>query len=57
LYTRSKIEGILGTFASHLDAQQYIAAAVVFSIRVNNYVLMDLIDWYNINDIFEQAVG
>jgi hypothetical protein len=49
LYTRSKIEGIFRTFAPQLDAQPYVAAAAVFPMRVNNYVLLNLIDWYMIN--------
>ncbi|KAF2824028.1 hypothetical protein CC86DRAFT_298394 [Ophiobolus disseminans] len=45
LYTRSKIESIFKTFAPQLDSKQYIASAAIFPMRVNNYVLENLIDW------------
>ena len=45
LYTRSKIDSIFETHAPHLEVNQYIAPAAVFPMRVNNYVLENLIDW------------
>ena len=45
LYTKSHISALFETYAPSLDPQSYLAAAQVFPMRANNYVVEDLIDW------------
>ena len=46
LFTKSRIRDIFSRFAPRMDAMPYLAAAHVLPMRVNNYVLENLIDWY-----------
>lgn len=45
LYTKSHIASLFGRYAPSLDPVSYLAAAQVFPMRANNYVVEDLIDW------------
>ncbi len=45
LYTKSHIATLFEHYAPHLDPKSYLAAAQVFPMRANNYVVEDLIDW------------
>jgi hypothetical protein len=45
LYTRSRIEDIFAHYAPRVDPRPFVSASVVFPMRVNNYVLDNLIDW------------
>ena len=45
LYTKSQIPTLFERFAPALDPKSYLAAAHVFPMRANNYVVEDLIDW------------
>ena len=45
LYTKSHIGNLFERFAPNLDPKNYLAAAQVFPMRANNYVVEDLIDW------------
>ena len=46
LYTKSHIASLFQRYAPSLDPVAYLAAAQVFPMRANNYVLEDLIDWF-----------
>lgn len=46
LYTKSHIASLFARYAPSLDPVAYLAAAQVFPMRANNYVVEDLIDWY-----------
>uniref|UniRef100_A0A0W0G5T7 Lysine 2,3-aminomutase n=1 Tax=Moniliophthora roreri TaxID=221103 RepID=A0A0W0G5T7_MONRR len=50
LLTRSNIPEIFATRAPHLPATDYLAAASVFPMRANNYVVEELIDWSRVPD-------
>lgn len=45
LYTKSHIATLFKHYAPKLDPISYLAAAQVFPMRANNYVVEDLIDW------------
>lgn len=45
LYTKSHIATLFERYAPRLDPTSYLAAAQVFPMRANNYVVEDLIDW------------
>ena len=45
LYTKSHIHSLFKQYAPHLDPVAYLAAAQVFPMRANNYVVENLIDW------------
>ena len=45
LYTKSHIATLFKRYAPSLDPMSYLAAAQVFPMRANNYVVEDLIDW------------
>ena len=45
LYTKSHIATLFERYAPSLDPKSYLAAAQVFPMRANNYVVEDLIDW------------
>ena len=45
LYTKSHIATLFAHYAPNLDPMSYLAAAQVFPMRANNYVVEDLIDW------------
>ena len=45
LYTKSHIATLFEHYAPNLDPVSYLAAAQVFPMRANNYVVEDLIDW------------
>jgi hypothetical protein len=46
LHTKSHIPALFEHYAPRLDAAAYRAAAEVFPMRVNNYVVQNLIDWF-----------
>lgn len=46
MFTKSSIPDLFRQHAVKLDPVQYLAAAHVFPMRVNNHVANDLIDWY-----------
>lgn len=46
LYTKSHVASLFARYAPSLDPVAYLAAAQVFPMRANNYVVEDLIDWY-----------
>ena len=46
LYTKSHLASLFARYAPSLDPVAYLAAAQVFPMRANNYVVEDLIDWY-----------
>lgn len=46
LHTKSHIPALFEHYAPRLDAVAYRAAAEVFPMRVNNYVLRNLINWF-----------
>ena len=46
LYTKSHLASLFTRYAPSLDPVAYLAAAQVFPMRANNYVVEDLIDWY-----------
>ncbi|KAF6233606.1 hypothetical protein HO173_008163 [Letharia columbiana] len=48
LYTKSHIATLFERYAPRLDPTSYLAAAQVFPMRANNYVVEDLIDWSNV---------
>lgn len=48
LLTRSHIPEIFASRAPHLSVEDYVAAASVFPMRANNYVVDQLIDWSNV---------
>ncbi|KAK7049880.1 hypothetical protein VNI00_005310 [Paramarasmius palmivorus] len=45
LLTRSNIPELFASHAPHLPVLDYVAAASVFPMRANNYVVNELIDW------------
>lgn len=45
LYTKSQIPHLFQRYAPFLNASAYRAAAEVFPMRVNSYVVNNLIDW------------
>lgn len=45
MFTKSVIPELFKRFSVPLDPTEYIAAAHVFPMRVNNYVVENLIDW------------
>ena len=46
LYTKSHVASLFARYAPSLDPVAYLAAAQVFPMRANNYVVEDLVDWY-----------
>lgn len=52
LYTRSHIPAVLNAYmdGGKVDPLPYMAAACVFPMRANNYVIDELIDWNNVPD-------
>jgi len=48
LYSRNHIQALFERHAPHLDPLGYIAAATVFPMRTNNYVVEEVIDWSNV---------
>ena len=48
LISASSIPGIFQTRAPHLDPSDFVAAAQVFPMRANNYVIEQLVDWTNV---------
>ncbi|RDL36179.1 Uncharacterized protein BP5553_06791 [Venustampulla echinocandica] len=48
LYSKSQIVNIFSRYAPQLDHRPFVAAAEVFPMRVNNYVVENLIDWSNV---------
>lgn len=51
LLTKSKIRSLFSHYAPKLDPVAYIAAAHVFPMRVNNFVVEELIDWFVLSDV------
>jgi hypothetical protein len=45
LFTKSDIPHLFNRFAPHINPVPYYAAAMVFPMRVTNYVVENLIDW------------
>jgi len=45
LYSKSHIQLLFERHAPHLDPLGYVAAATVFPMRTNNYVVEQVIDW------------
>ena len=45
LFTKSRIADIFARYCPNLDPQPFHVAAQVYPMRVNNYVLENLIDW------------
>jgi hypothetical protein len=45
LYAKSEIESVMKYHAPHIDWLPYVAAAEVFPMRANNYVLENHINW------------
>ncbi|THH18167.1 hypothetical protein EW146_g2773 [Bondarzewia mesenterica] len=50
LLTRSHIPELFASRAPHLSTEDYMAAASVFPMRANNYVVDELIDWSRVPD-------
>ena len=48
LLSRSNISELFSNRAHHIDSSGYLAAATVFPMRANNYVVDDLINWTNV---------
>src|SRR5260221_7151635 len=48
LLSRSNIPQLFSNRAHHIDSSAYVAAATVFPMRANNYVVDNLINWANI---------
>ena len=48
LLSRSNIPELFLSRARHLNITDYLAAASVFPMRANNYVVNDLINWTNV---------
>jgi hypothetical protein len=48
LYSKNHIPSLLARYAPHLDPDGYVAAATVFPMRTNDYVVEELIDWSNV---------
>jgi len=48
LFTRSSISELFSSRARHIDSSEYLAAASVFPMRANNYVVDNLINWTNV---------
>lgn len=48
LLSRSSISELFSNRARHIDSSGYLAAATVFPMRANNYVVDDLINWTNV---------
>jgi hypothetical protein len=46
LFTKGHISTLFARYAPWLDPVPYISAAEVLPMRVNNYVVENLIDWY-----------
>lgn len=51
LLTKSRIGSVFSRYAPKLDLGAYIAAAQVFPMRANNFVVEELIDWLVLRDI------
>lgn len=47
-YNKNRLAGLLGARAPHLDYRPYLAASHVFPIRMNPYVIDNMIDWYDL---------
>lgn len=45
MFTKSAIPELFKRYSAKLDPLQYMAAAHVFPMRVNNHVADNLIDW------------
>lgn len=52
LYTKSHIAPLFEHYAPSLDPKSYLAAAQVFPMRANNYVVEDLIDWLVLESLY-----
>lgn len=52
LYTKSHIATLFEHYAPNLDPVSYLAAAQVFPMRANSYVVEDLIDWSVSNFVY-----
>ena|SRR6266542_2710863 len=48
LLSRSNISELFSSRARHIDSSEYLAAAAVFPMRANNYVVDNLINWTNV---------
>ncbi len=48
LLSRSNIPELFSSRAPHIDSSEYLAAASVFPMRANNYVVDNLINWTNV---------
>ena len=57
LYTKSHISTLFERFAPGLDPEAYLAAAHVFPMRANNYVVEDLIDWSVFESLYSFKTG
>lgn len=55
LYTKSHIPTLFEHYAPSLDSKSYLAAAQVFPMRANNYVLEDLIDWLVFKSLYSSS--
>ena len=51
LFTKSRIADIFARYCPNLDPQPFHVVAQVYPMRVNNYVLENLIDWSVSRDI------
>jgi hypothetical protein len=55
-YNKSGLAELLRVRAPHLDYRPYLAASHVFPMRMNNYVVDNLIDWYDLASLFSLQV-